>query len=387
MGGMGWLAIAGVVVALGCGGDDDGAAGDDAGMRGEDAGSVEMDAGRPDAGRPRDGGRVTTDGGSGDAELDAADVDGGPLTAAMCFDGVYASTPPISIDYEGVTPMPVIGSHCLGTDHQDIRDVERVVFLGDSVTVGTPPTLADDYYRNRLADALATRFGLTPPNALWKRVNPFDGTSSVRDSGDFSSCAEWGARTDDLARPQIADCFPASERNKRTLVIMTVGGNDIANVTQDMIDGVPVADVWTDVMAFVQLLEDAIRWFRSPGRFPNGVHVIFSNNFEFTDGTGDVSACPAAGLAGFGGDVSDPTELANMVIWATEQYMRIAVQTSTDMIFTMEQFCGHGFNAAEPTAPCYRGPGADNWFDATCIHPNPRGHREIADMFLAVVNE
>ena len=32
----------------------------------------------------------------------------------------------------------VAGRHCSGTDHQDIQDIEKVVFLGDSITAGTP---------------------------------------------------------------------------------------------------------------------------------------------------------------------------------------------------------------------------------------------------------
>ena len=80
-------------------------------------------------------------------------------------------------------------------------------------------------------------------------------------------------------------------------------------------------------------------------------------------------------------------DMAEMVVWANEQYMAIATETGADMIFLLESFCGHGFNADDPTAPCYRGPGAETWFDLTCIHPNPTGHQQITDMFMAVVNE
>jgi hypothetical protein len=57
------------------------------------------------------------------------------------------------------------------------------------------------------------------------------------------------------------------------------------------------------------------------------------------------------------------------------------------MIFLFEAFCGHGFRADDPTAPCYRGPGTATWFDATCIHPNAAGHDHIAAMFTAVIDE
>ena len=82
-----------------------------------------------------------------------------------------------------------------------------------------------------------------------------------------------------------------------------------------------------------------------------------------------------------------PDDLADMVIWANEQYAKIAVDTGSDMIFLLEEFCGHGFNADNPSAPCYRGPGTPTWFDLTCIHPNPTGHQHITDMFMAVVDE
>jgi lysophospholipase L1-like esterase len=330
---------------------------------------------------------------AGDAEIDSdpdADIDGDGdrLTAAECFDGVFADTSDIVLDYDRFGP--VIGSHCLGTNHQDIEGVERVVFLGDSVTVGTPPTTREQFYRSRLAEELSWHFGLAPPGELWEMVNWLEGTSMARFGGDFACCAKWGARTDDLVRDntQIEDCFPPEERSKRTLVIMTVGGNDIASITQDGIDGVPVDTIWEDTREFVQLMREAVQYFyEDPERFPGGVYVIFANMFEFTDGTGDVTACPAAGLAGFGAEWDDPDALAEMVIWANEQFMSIAVETGTDMVFMLEHFCGHGFNADDPSAPCYRGPGAETWFDISCIHPNPTGHREIADLFMAVVRE
>ena len=170
---------------------------------------------------------------------------------------------------------------------------------------------------------------------------------------------------------------------------MTVGGNDIASVAQDGLDGIDYALIWDDVEGFVQLMREAIEWFDDPpGKFPNGVYVLFSNMFEFTDGTGHTEACPLAGLAGYGADWDDPTVLADMVIYANEQYASIAVETQTDMIFMLEEFCGHGFYHDNQLAPCYRGPGTQLWFDTlSCIHPNTLGHDYISQMFMNVVNE
>jgi lysophospholipase L1-like esterase len=326
-----------------------------------------------------DGGATATggDGGSG----------GQLLTVEECYADDFVVTMADGPDYDQFSP--VVGSHCMGTNHQDIVGVERVVFLGDSITVGSPPTWPDDFYRSKLADALAAHFGLAPPGSLWKWYDALNGTTLVQDSGDFSSCAKWGARTDDLLQDndQVLDCFPPDKRQLRTLVVMTMGGNDISSLTQDAIANLPEQELWQKTEQFVQLMREAVEWFYEPGRFPNGVFVIFGNMLEFTDGTGEVEACDVSGLAGFDQPVPYPDLLADMVIWANEQYVSIAVETGADVVFMLEDFCGHGFNNEDPTAPCYRGVGAERWFDLTCIHPNPSGHEHLKDMFLAVVEE
>lgn len=329
------------------------------------------------------GGSAATGGAGGAAGA------GGAPTVANCFQGVFVNQSSVDLGPNYDQFGPVVGSHCKGTNHQDIRGVERVVFLGDSVTVGTPPTLSQDYYRSRLAARLATHFGLRAPSALWNQVNLIDGVSLQRSSGDFASCAKWGARTDDLRRDstQIVDCIPPAERNKRHLVVMTMGGNDIASITKDGVDGQTPEQIWPKVISFVELMRDAVVWLKDPANVPGGVDVVFANMFEFTDGTGETTACPAAGLAGFGAPWADPDALKAMVIYAQEQFMKIAVDTQSDMIFLFESFCGHGFNAGKATAPCYRGPGSAVWFDLTCIHPNPAGHATIADLFFSVVRE
>ncbi len=320
--------------------------------------------------------------------------DGGGETGIFeqCFGDAFVNDPNLGPDYDQFAPT--IGSHCAGTDHQDITDIERVVFLGDSVTVGTPPTMAVDFYRSQVADGLADSFALPwgeglQGEAIWKLVDFLNGVSLTRDSGAFSSCAKWGARTDDLLAPgpQLEDCFPPETRELRTLVVMTMGGNDLNSLTQDAIDGATDEALWAEIMQAVDLQRAAVEWIKDPENFPNGSFVVFANIYEFTDGTGEVESCDVSGLAGFDQPIPSPETLAEMVVWANEQFMSIAVDTDSDMIFLLESFCGHGFNADDPTAPCYRGPGTERWFDLTCIHPNPTGHDQITDMVLSVVAE
>jgi lysophospholipase L1-like esterase len=362
---------------------------DDPAGPGGSGGAVATQAASTSSGGP---GPATTSGGAtSSASQGGGGVGGsggGPLTVAQCYEDDFVNPPlPDGPDYDQFSP--VVGSHCMGTNHQDITGVERVVFLGDSVTVGTPPTLSADYYRSQLADALAQKFGLQAPSGLWKAVNFLDGTSLLMEDGAFASCSKWGARTDDLLQDgtQLEDCLPVEERDKRTLVIMTMGGNDISSLTQDAIDGIPMDQLWMSTQDFVQRMEDAVAWILEPGRFPNGVFVVFANMYEFTDGTGEVQSCDVSGLAGFDEPIPAPDDLAAMVIWANEQYVRIAVDHGADVIFMLEDFCGHGFERDNTAGPCYRGPNTPGWFDLTCIHPNPAGHDHITDMFMAVVNE
>ena len=337
----------------------------DAAVDGMDAGTI------PDAAQPVDAGNTNT-------------VDAGGGIGPRCFADIWdpATAGP---NYDQFNP--VVGNHCQGTNHQQITGIERVVFVGDSVTVGTPPTASGDFYRSRLANLLATEFNLEPPGYLWRTANALNGVAGEMFSGDFASCAKWGARTDDLAQDnsQLETCMPLAERNKKTLVVLTIGGNDIAALQKDGRERTYEQN-FQEVAQFVDLLRQAIHWVKMPGRFPGGVSVVFGNMYEFTDGTGDTASCGTASLGGFT-PWENQEDLERLVVWANEQFMQIAVETQSDMIFMLENFCGHGYKNEDPTGRCYRGPNTERWFDLTCIHPNPRGHEVIADMMMQVVRE
>tara|TARA_B100000925_G_C21984342_1_gene463837 strand:+ start:123 stop:1304 length:1182 start_codon:yes stop_codon:yes gene_type:complete len=343
----------------------------------------EIDAGTPesmmssnenqDAGVVEEGNQITT-------------IDSGQASQTSDFELCFADidTPEFNgPDYDQFTP--VIGSHCAGTQHQDFENIERVVFIGDSVTMGSPPTLSQDFYRNKLTQWLVTHYGLQAPNSLWERYNVLDGHALIKNSGDFWNCSRWGARTDDLMQDngQILDCFPQSERHKKTLVVLTIGGNDISNLTQNGYNR-SYEQNKVQVENFVRLLRETIEWLKNSDNIPGGVQIVFGNMFEFTDGTGDISSCPASSFAGFE-DWEDVTQLQDLVIWANEQFLKIAVDTGSDMVFMLEHFCGHGFTHEDPNGRCYRGPNTEQWFDLTCIHPNPAGHGALADLFRDVI--
>jgi len=374
--------------------------------------------------REDDGDADAADDAGVDVDADARDA--GPTIAERCFPGIdpAATSGPVYDPF-----APTIGSHCFGTNHQDITGVERVVFLGDSVTVGSPNLghlLSIDnahFYRNLLADHLAARFDLDKGDALswgaWRMYDYFTGRGTKKESGDFMHCAKWGARTDDFVGggAQLGACFPSGGSAKRTLVVFTMGGNDIAAITKagaeaseaEVAAGYP--SVRAQAAEAVALLDEAVAWLKDPARFPAGSFVVFANPFEFTDATGRTDACsprtvidipgigeidlstldvPVATFAGIG-TWADPGAQKEIVIGILEGYMEVATRHQADLVFLLEHFCGHGYVATGPEADvdnaCYQGPEAALWFDETCIHPSDAGHRALFEMFAAVIGE
>ncbi len=359
---------------------------DDAADEGDgDGAQTEGTSQTPDETGVATGDTGTAGGSSGDPDSsDDGDSTGEP-GGVECIDAQFVNGGSPGPDYSefGIT----LGSHCQGTNHQDITEIERVVFLGDSVTVGTPPTGSTDFYRSIVADELATMFDLEPPEDIWQQVSVLSGTSQVQQSGDFASCAVWGARNDDLMS-QLETCFAAEDYDARTLVIMTMGGNDVSSIVQDAIDGVPIGTLFEELEEMVAHHEDAIDWLvGDPGTFPNGVFVVNANVYEYTDYTVNLLSCPSAGAAGFSGNPDNPDVLLSSLNLINEEYTRVAEETETDLVFMFESFCGHGFNASDPGNVCYRGPDNATWFDFTCIHPTPAGHAALAQSFLDVIAE
>jgi hypothetical protein len=344
----GWLVLVLALAANGCGGSSEegsntgGSAGDGGGAVGGTSGS----GAEGGAGGSTGGAGGSTGGGGG----------GGGTTAQSCFADIYDGL--VFVAYDQFSPT--VGTHCKGTNHQDIQDVERLVFLGDSITFGTPPTPSGSFYRTKLGDMVKQK---------WPDVA-------------IQNCAVNGARTRDFFEgdQQIPKCFPGVEQ-KRTLTVITMGGNDLAAMAKDKLGA-------TEAMALadktVAEMRAAVEWLKDPQNFPNGSYVVFANVYEYTDLTADLSSCPQGSFFGFSGEymtgVGALTEMR-------EQYMKIAVDTGSDLMFLGEAFCGHGFRAGDAQGQCYRGPNTKNWFDITCIHPTPEGHGVIADDFLAVINE
>ncbi len=337
--------FAGLLAVAGCGGsstDNPGSGG--SGTGGVDGGSTGGTAGSS-------GGSGGSSGGSGGSSTGGA----GGATAKKCFPDFLG--PIVYVNYDQFNP--VINSTCTGTNHQDIQGVQRLVFLGDSITTGTPPTTTAQFYRTILTNNMKKKFG---------------SNLAVQD------CSKWGARDGDLAG-QIQQCFPTTPEQKKTLTVFTMGGNDLADMAGKKED-VQTATAQADQA--IADLRSAVTWLKDPKNFPNGSYVVFADVYEYTDLSANLDSCPLASTAGLSGTWQTGVAVLTHM---DEQYMKVAVDTQTDMIFMEEKFCGHGYENTDSSLQCYQGPNTARWFDISCIHPTPTGHSVIADLFTKTIDE
>src|SRR6185436_2616264 len=169
------------LVLAGCGGSDTSNAGTPAGTGG---------ASGPDGGMSASGGSSGGATGNGGASgvTGTGGVPTGPTTAAACFADI--SDGPIVIDYDQFKPKL---DSCSGTNHQTITGVEKIVYLGDSITNG-------DYISPKYIATLTPLLQGLFPNAA------------------VADCSKGGARNDDFLAGgnQIPQCFPTGVEQMKT---------------------------------------------------------------------------------------------------------------------------------------------------------------------------
>jgi lysophospholipase L1-like esterase len=242
----------------------------------------------------------------------------------------------------------------LGTNNQDIAGVERVIFLGDSITA-TPYYLAIPW-SDVIKPRLRTLFG-----------------SGV----EFQNYAAWGAKTEDVRDDQLPSIDTAS--TKRTLVMMTVGGNDALQVI-----GEPAEVSLAHMETKMAILEEIIQWIIDPAHFPGGVYLIYSNMYDPTDGVGDFTHC------GLGVSYGDWPALPEIEPIANSWFLDLAMTYHVDMLEMHGLFLGHGYHNNDITNPWYCHDCAPDcpcprWFDLTCIHPTGDGHAALAGFFYGMI--
>jgi lysophospholipase L1-like esterase len=232
-----------------------------------------------------------------------------------------------------------------------LTDVKSYVILGDSISMGGGQ--APFYY-----DLLASNDDTQYPAWQGKDLKTKYGASLM-----VVNNAVAGSVSADL--PGQVTKLPASLPGP-VHVTITIGGNDMVDNIIPILQG-------TDQQlrtTFGSNIASALGQLTMPGRFGAGVEVrIFEADiYDPSDGTGNLSKCPAP-LDMIPAQNFDPYFSAwNSVVDTTVPKEGMSVVAPLHMTFR-----GHGVNSS------------DNWYYSDCIHPNAKGHVAIRGMFWSMI--
>lgn len=245
--------------------------------------------------------------------------------------------------------------------HFPAADPQRVVFLGDSITAGYGVPNPENAYVQLLLDNNEARWPDHAEADLGARFPELE----------VLDVSVSGATTDSLIAVQLprVDAAWGPSVAGETLVVITIGGNDMSEGT---FSGDPAGAV-DSVVANLEVIADH---FLDPARFPDGAYVYITNVYEPTDGTGQVDECF------YGLDLSAVIEEFERLL---DESRALAEAQGWAWVDLRGHFLGHGFRYDE------EGDWTDEedptlWFQDDCIHPNPRGHHEIRRLFLAAID-
>ncbi len=242
-------------------------------------------------------------------------------------------------------------------------DPVRLIFLGDSITIGEGASPYSNSYPALLQD---NNDGEWPDHGDADLATLYPGITEVYD------VSRGGAVTADVNNTQIPDLesqltLPAAGE---TIVVMTIGGNDAQGALNPFADPDAIRD--TALANF----EDTVAWFQDPANFPDGAYIYATNVYEPSDGVGQVDAC----FFGFDYTAQLPT-----LDEVNDGMYDLAVDLGFSSVDMHGHFLGHGFNNKDATNVNYHPNDHTRWLDDDCIHPNNRGHHEIRRLFHAAI--
>jgi len=239
----------------------------------------------------------------------------------------------------------------------------RVIFLGDSITDGAGVTDQNTAYPKLLVDnddASWPDHAEADLEARWPGIEVID-------------VARGGATTETVLQSQL----PAIEAalggpvSGPTLVVGTIGGNDITNVLFSF------GNLSNEAPGIIERVDEIAEWFDNDALFPDGAYVYMTNVYEPTDAEGRASECF------FGLDLSNVQPTFDLINDGT---LALAQANEWSWVDLRGHFLGHGYNHDDPTIAAYHPEDPTLWLARDCIHPNARGHHEVRRLFLAAID-
>lgn len=245
----------------------------------------------------------------------------------------------------------------------------RIIYMGDSITAGYGQKSGLPY-----SDLLVEN-----DSNMWPDYNEIDLASSFPSITEVLDVAVGGAVTNDISSSQLDDVDDQLDDvvSGQTIVVMTIGGNDMSGAMLNILaTGQTAAD---STMANMEgNLQTMVDFYHDTARFPDGVKIYFTNVYDPTDDLGYADECAIF----FGLDLS--------AIWiyfhqANDGFRAFAESNSIALVDMAGHFYGHGMNNEDETMPNYDSHDNTRWFNSDCLHPNDIGHHEIRRLFHAAI--
>lgn len=278
-----------------------------------------------------------------------------PLLIAL---GTLACTPGADpSDDPGIPPDPDVQSW--SPPSFPPAAVDRIVFLGDSITAGYGIDNRANRYTSLLEQNNDTRWAEFIGDDLTARYGPVEVVDVSRS----------GAQTPDLTERQIPDLEAQGPFPGPTAVFITIGGNDLVNGLTA--PGGP-SSVPPRVEANIRAAVDELK-----ALFPDGASILITNIYEPTDGEGQTNEC----FFGLRVDAAEPA-----LDDANGRTLALAQEQGFAWVDLRAHFKGHGFNHGRETIDAYDAADPTLWLQDDCIHPTARGHHEIRRLFLAALD-
>jgi len=284
---------------------------------------------------------------------------------SLFFIALLAGCTPGSEDPEDTGPPPVPLDPDVASwspDFAPLPAVGRVIYLGDSVTAGYGIANQRNTYTELLLENNDDRW----PDFVGDELTSRYGELEIVD------VSRSGAQTADIVNLQIPNMEAelGSVVSGPTLVIMTIGGNDITGAMGSGGLDTIADEVEANIEAIAQVFTD-------PTRFPDGSLMLLANVYEPTDGAGQADQCF------FGLDVTAVEPILDDI---NGRSLALAQDYGFAWVDIRGHFRGHGWNYDQTGIEAYDQADPTLWFQEDCIHPNKRGHHELRRLFLAAAD-
>lgn len=277
---------------------------------------------------------------------------------AACSGGDGGSTTDTGGGETGFDNSDPDASNVVPANYPPDAPVNLLIF-GDSISTGVGADDGLSYFELLLANSDATY----PNHSDIDLEDAFPTVTNV------VSVAESGAQTSDLAGQMSLAESRLGVPSGPTLVIGTIGGNDLVSVMFGQSRQTVVNRIESNISGLVD-------WVQDPAQFPDGAYLYIANVYDPSDGVGQADGC----FTGI------PTSEAVLALGEANVSTRaMAAERGFAMVDMHGHFMGHGHNFDDSSIDAYDDADPTLWFSGDCIHPNQRGHHELRRLFFAAI--